>query len=256
MRSIPMSFEQVAKWAGVDPVITASARLCEKPRIVVSGRLASGKDTVAAEIMRILGFPDAVRVSIASPLRDEVNAVLDMVRDNEPLKAVARISDYGKLSADSATQVRFLADRALLEDPGVTSYTRTAAMRALLQHWGTDVRMAEDPLYWTRRAVLNVFSLMSADSAIFVTDARFVGDIDMMHAVGFCSIRLETSPAVRAERLFDRDGIHMDAESGDHNSETALDAYENFDLSADNSGSLSDTVSGLLWQMSQQPAFR
>jgi len=256
VRSIPMSFEQVAKWAGVDPVITASARLCEKPRIVVSGRLASGKDTVAAEIMRILGFPDAVRVSIASPLRDEVNAVLDMVRDNEPLKAVARISDYGKLSADSATQVRFLADRALLEDPGVTSYTRTAAMRALLQHWGTDVRMAEDPLYWTRRAVLNVFSLMSADSAIFVTDARFVGDIDMMHAVGFCSIRLETSPAVRAERLFDRDGIHMDAESGDHNSETALDAYENFDLSADNSGSLSDTVSGLLWQMSQQPAFR
>lgn len=256
MRSIPMSFEQVAKWAGVDPVITASARLCEKPRIVVSGRLASGKDTVAAEIMRILGFPDAVRVSIASPLRDEVNAVLGMVRDNEPLKAVARISDYGKLSADSAAQVRFLADRALLEDPGVTSYTRTVAMRALLQHWGTDVRMAGDPLYWTRRAVLNVFSLMSADSAIFVTDARFVGDIDMMHAVGFCSIRLETSPAVRANRLFDRDGIHMDAESGDHNSETALDAYENFDLSADNSGSLSDTVSGLLWRMSQQPAFR
>jgi len=256
VRSIPMSFEQVAEWAGVDPVTVASARLCEKPRIVVSGRLASGKDTVAAEIMRILGFPDAVRVSIASPLRDEVNVVLGMVRGSEPSKAVARIADYGKLSVDSATQVRFLADRALVEDPGVTSYARTVAMRALLQHWGTDVRIAGDPFYWTRRAVLNAFSLMALDSAIFVTDARFVGDIDMMHAAGFCSIRLETSFVVRAERLFDRDGIPMDAESDGHDSETALDAYDAFDLSADNSGSLSDTVSGLLWRMSQQPAFR
>lgn len=254
MTSTTMTFEQAAAWAGVDGATMELARACIKPRIVVSGKLASGKDTVAAETMRVLGFPDAVRVSVAEPLRKEVDSILALSKEPEVDEAIAGISIFGGISEDTAITVHAMACRALAADPGVTSYTRTADIRSLLQYWGTDVRIAQDALYWARKAVHSIFHVLAADNAVYITDARFVGDIDMARSICFYALRLEVAADVRESRLFARDGLMLDPATENHPSEQSLENYPNFDILVDNSGPLQQTIADIIWNLSRQPS--
>lgn len=254
MTTTTMTFEQVATWAGVAEPTMELARACTKPRIVVSGKLASGKDTVAMETMRILGFPDAVRVSVAEPLRKEVDAILELSKESETAKALVAIAVYGRISESTAITVHAMASRALAADPKVTSYTRTADIRSLLQYWGTDVRIAQDPLYWTRKAIYSIFRILAADKAVYITDARFVGDIDLARSICFYALRLEVSAIVREGRLFIRDGLMFDPATENHPSEQSLENYRNFDIVVDNSGPLQQTVADIVWKLSKQPS--
>ena len=256
MTATTMTFEQVAAWAGVDEPTMELARACTKPRIVVSGKLASGKDTVAVETMRILGFPDAVRVSVAEPLRKEVEAILDLSRKHETADAIAGISVYGRISESMAITVHAMATRALAVNPKVTSYMRTADMRSLLQYWGTDVRIAQDPSYWIRKAIYSIFHVLATDKAVYITDARFVGDIDLARSICFYALRLEVSAIVREGRLFVRDGLMLDPATENHPSEQSLENYRDFDIVVDNSGPLQQTVADIVWKLSSQPSLK
>ena len=249
-----MTYEQVAEWAGVDEDTMELTKLCAKPRMVVSGKLASGKDTVAAETMRILGFPHATRVSVAEPLRKEVDTILELSKETEVDEAIAGISIFGGVSEDMATAAYTRACRALAADHDATSYKRTADIRSLLQYWGTDVRIAQDPLYWTKKAAHSIFHALAADNAVYITDARFVGDIDMARNICFHAVRLEVAADVRESRLFARDGLTLDPATENHPSEQSLENYPNFDVVADNSGSLQQTIADIIWNLAKQPS--
>lgn len=248
-------YVSVGNWAGVTKDVRELAFLCKKPRIVVSGRLASGKDTVAELTMRTLGFPDAVGISYASPIREEVNYLLDVVRHETKTESVKIITRYGNIDTNLAQRIADLLYTATQENSGITSYTRTDEIRSTLQIWGTDVRRSQDYDYWAKKAIANVFEHMALDRAIYITDARFVNDIDAARKIGFYAVRLKVESAIRDQRLYARDGLHLNPGAENHPSELNLENYPDFDITVDNSGTLDETIGAVIWQMSYTPAF-
>ena len=204
-----------------------------------SGKLASGKDSVALGVVSALKLEPVVHMSFAQPLKEEVNQAISLVRDRSISEAreILCVKDSG-IFDNFVT----LLSLALQETPRATSMTRTAGMRRVLQFWGTEVRRAEKDDYWVSKAVVSALNYAANGKNLFYTDGRFPNEILGPQSVGFMVIRLEVSPEVQAERLASRDGLIPDPLSLVHSSETALDGYLGFDLVTDNEGKFEDTV--------------
>lgn len=235
-------FVTTARWAGADEATVDAALRCRQPRLVVSGRLASGKDTVAEAAMHAVGRPDAVRVSFATALRREVDELIDAVRASGPQDARAAVAHAGGVSAASAERTASLICAALAEDPTIHSRMRTREIRLTLQEWGTEVRRANDADYWVKRSMREVVELLAADTAVFVTDARFVNEVEPARRLGFLAVRLEVALSIRAARLKERDGLDIDPVAESHPSEMELETFRGFDLWVDNSGLLTEST--------------
>jgi dephospho-CoA kinase len=236
----PTAFEETARWAGIGEDLIAAARTTSAPRLVVSGRLASGKDTVAEAAMAALGRHDAVRVSFATALRAEVDELLDRARttDRTDLRA-AVVNEAGVARTD---EVIDLIETILRTDPNATSYQRTREIRLLLQVWGTDIRRAQDPAYWTKQGIRALLGHLATNRPVYVTDARFVDEVELTKSLGCVAVRLEVPSEVRAARLWARDGLQIDPVAENHPSERELEAYRGFDLWVDNSADLANAV--------------
>jgi energy-coupling factor transporter ATP-binding protein EcfA2 len=101
----------------------------------------------------------------------------------------------------------------------------------MLQQVGQALRVWE-PQIW----VDAFFAQLPTDAFVLVPDVRFPGEADPIRARGGLMLRLEGDP------LHQRgDGTRDD----NHPSETALDAYQHFDMVLHNTGSMAD----LKWQV-------
>ena len=204
-----------------------------------SGKLASGKDSVAQGVVSALKIEPVVHMSFAQPLKDEVDKAILLIRDKSVDQARKILSVNDSSVFDEFAN---LLSEALIETPEATSRTRTAGMRRVLQFWGTEVRRAEKDDYWVSKAIANALKFAADGKNLFYTDGRFPNEITGPQSVGFIVIRLEVSPEVQAERLASRDGLIPDPLTLSHPSETALEGYEGFDLVTDNEGKFEDTV--------------
>ncbi len=204
-----------------------------------SGKLASGKDSVAAGVVRRLRLDPVVHYSFAQPLKDEVDEVLALLRQG----SADRVSSALQVAPGSRLD-EFLdtARKALLDDPTCDARTRTPDMRRVLQLWGTEIRRAQDYDYWVKRATVAVMRHVAKGSHVFYTDGRFPNEITSSQQIGFVVFRLQVDPAVQAQRLSHRDGLELDPSVQVHPSETALDDFTGFDLLVDNNGPFEHTV--------------
>lgn len=250
----PEGFVETARWSGADETTIAAAAASREPRLVVSGRLASGKDTVAEAVMHELGMTDAVRVSFATPLRREVDELIDAIRIGGPETAAETVARIGGVPVEAGRATADLICSALAADPSVTSYVRTREIRLALQEWGTDVRRARDPEYWVKQAMRNVVELLAEQRPVYVTDARFPNEVAAARNLGFLAVRLEVELPVRAARLKARDGLDIDPAAENHPSEKELETYDGFDLWVDNSGALEQTVAEVIVALKAVPA--
>jgi hypothetical protein len=242
--------DNVAAWCGVDDVTQALASVSTAPRLVVSGRLSSGKDSVADAVMAELRQGGSTRLSFATALRDEVAELLAAISPCADLDtAVAAVANVSGLTADKVVNTTDLLWTALRLDPKVTPYTRTREMRLALQDWGTGVRRAEDPHYWVKRGARTAMEAMACGSPVHITDARFINEVQIARALGFFAVRLEVDLDIRAQRLWDRDGLTIDPASENHPSEVELETYPGFDLWVSNNGPLPDTVRNVIAAM-------
>jgi hypothetical protein len=233
----------VANWCGADAATTISAASAVAPRLVVSGRLSSGKDTVAAAVMATLGHTDSVQVSFATALRDEMAILLDAVRScNDVEDAVTAVATVGSVTTDTARNTATLLWQAVRQDPAITPWTRTREMRLALQDWGTDVRRAADPHHWVKLGARRVIEAIATGRSVHITDARFANEVQIARALGFHAVRLEVDLDIRAQRLWDRDGLVIDPASENHPSEAELETYQGFDQWVSNNGPLAETV--------------
>jgi dephospho-CoA kinase len=251
------AFAATARWAGASDEALAAAAACTHPRLLVSGRLASGKDTLARAAMDAIGYRDAVPVSFATAIRREVDEVLDLIRhldsvNRSPANAAEVVHQQAPMSRDLATSVATLALEALESDGSVHSRVRTPQVRRLLQLWGTDVRRAVDPDYWVKQTIRSTVEILATDRAVFITDARFVNEVEQARALGFCLVRVEVDPAVRSARLAARDGLDLDPAAERHPSELQLATYEHFDAWVDNSGALEVSVGHVVAHLAKQ----
>lgn len=197
--------------------------------LAVSGKFGSGKDTSAPKLMEELGAAVTQHEFFARPLKDEVQQVIDILAASETLQ-----EGVLKLSATMGAKVNLMDVVAGYLYAGVqageitSSYQRTPEVRSALQFWGTEVRRAQDEDYWVKRAMQSTLALLAAGVSVFVTDARFINEIEAILSVDGYAVRLDISREVQKERIKLRDGIIPTEEALNHKSETELDNFEHF----------------------------
>ena len=208
--------------------------------IAVSGKLASGKDTVAQRVMEELSAAPSDQLSWATPLKDELDSILDILSlSTEPGEAALSVCETGV----PLQHAQVLAERLFADAKnGARARGRTPQMRWALQYLGTDVRRSMDPEYWVSRAAALAVDNLNAGLSVFYTDCRFPNEVDAAQYVGLFTIRLNVSPEVQAARLESRDGLQVDASALTHPSEVALDDFDHFDLVVNNNGSIEKVV--------------
>ena len=209
----------------------------------ISGKLASGKDAVAAEVMRHLGAGDALHWSYARPMRAEVDQIIAVLADTHDHDAAARgIATEQGVELAHAEHVAAMLLPALEVSPELSSWHRTPVMRAVLQYWGTQVRRAQDDNYWVKRALGQVLPAIAEGRSVYFTDLRFPNEVEYPRRLGFLTVRITVTAEVQAQRLYARDGLAPNPETMNHQSETALDSYDGFDLVVSNDGPIEHAV--------------
>lgn len=186
--------------------------------ILITGRLGSGKDTVAAMI------PNVIRVSFAQPLKD----VAKLLRIND-IDSAERIMNQ-MFGRRKPIQMR-AALKAMSQIP-----KNDDKDRLLLQTLGTDWARAYDADIWAR----GLKDSLHPDQAYVITDCRFPNEFRLFN--DFIRIFVDTNKENRQTRIIARDGSWNEA-ADHHASEAYIDGFrDQCDYVLDNNGTLDDLV--------------
>ena len=210
------------------------------PLLAFSGHMGSGKDTVAKAVVDHSRAAWTHR-SFADPLRAEIGEVIAAIQRVDTREQARFAVAMEQLQGRDPTgkpqcALRSVVD-TLFDDVKAgrvhSASDRTDSMRHALQVWGTDVRRATDPNYWLQPMHDILMDDLSHSQAVYVTDARFPNELDLIDRLDGYTIRLNVSDETQAERLRGRDGIVVTDAMRRHPSETAADGYPDFDLVID-----------------------
>lgn len=196
--------------------------------IVFSGAMGAGKDTTGVEIVKELGYSESgYHEFYSKALRAELDLIISAIRDSSTrLEAIDKASAATKaLDGNTRIAVELLWNDVKSSNV-ISAYDRVQSVRNALQYWGTDFRRKEDCDYWVRKTAKNVISQLAAGRSVYVTDARYENEVDLIHRAGGVSVRLKVSREEQIERLINRDGKAPDLNALDHDSERSLDSYE------------------------------
>lgn len=206
-------------------------------RLAVSGKMASGKDTVAMRAIAQLGLP-AHRVNIADAIRARLQTVYDLGRA-DPEKIRQHLSDWSGLPEDDD----IIEQIVRVAHGGQDANSRTAGNRIALQQLALLGRRRQ-PGMW-REAHLAAVEASEKDGVVTVTtDVREPDEVRALKAAGFILVRLVVDETTQLRRLRQRDGLAPD-HSLHHPNETALDSVDDrtdreladmFDLIVTNDG--------------------
>lgn len=190
-----------------------------KTLIMLSGKLHSGKNTVARMLTEWLSGEEAlIAYTLKNNCRDDFKDLSAFMRSKYQLLRE-------KLGAEDLEHFRWMdvRDEHFFED-------KTDLTRILLQIYGLEIfRNRVDSDYWIKAFLKEAVS--SPSSTMFVTDLRFPGEI-------LCSHHFEGIDKVITVRV-DRPG-KVEEVGQSHFSEVALDDYRFFDYRVVNDGSLED----------------
>lgn len=140
--------------------------------IGIAGRIGAGKDVVASFLDEKHGF-QVLRFS--APLKEEVKDRL-----SRTVLAIAHLGGHYCLAKESVDE--FL-DRLL-------NVMKPKGVRELLQEYGTEVRRADDPDYWTK-AWMRAYDRLSPPRTVVVPDVRFPNEASTIRKLGGLVIRIE-----------------------------------------------------------------
>ena len=203
------------------------------PKIIsFSGGMAAGKDTFGKEYEKLCKENSfkVEHLSFAEPLKDELNSLIRSVRENN------NVRDIAKAFNTNCIDIMMLRAMILKEDylhPNFTSRDRTPNVRKMLQFWGTNVRRKQNDNYWVNIVKKQIEDNLKNNVYSFITDARFVNELEMLNKVGCKTILLKAPLELRLQRLYDRDKIYVSQESLNHPSETECFLYKNYSYEID-----------------------
>lgn len=202
-----------------------------------SGKMGSGKDTVAPIVSDAVTRHSAKHLFFSVHLKNEVNDIIRLIGAGANLTETAGIvaREMG-VSTDDADEVVGLLYDPVRKNPTLSAFDRTVVTRKVAQVWGTGVRRAQDENYWVDKAVVDIIRSIesypdkgslspSNPLVVYITDARFPNEIDALVEIGAYAARLNVSPEQQRRRILSRDGLEVSDEQLSHLSETALDNY-------------------------------
>lgn len=194
--------------------------------IGISGKICSGKDTVASEIASLVREKGkTVHVtSYAKLLKEEVNEIINYTKHlGDSRETTSKIlSFHFKVSLEEASKALELVIKASKVSSNLSAYERTEEIRQLMQFWGTEVRRKENPNYWVEKTISQNFH----EDFVIVTDCRYSNELEAVLEKDGYVLRLEVSPETQLKRIIERDGEkEIDLQRLQHTSEISLDDY-------------------------------
>lgn len=205
--------------------------------IGISGKMASGKDTLADLLEKEVN-KEISRISFGELIRLEINEVLKSLREKNLRE---------KFTDVNLEDVVNLAN--ILEDNDI--FDRSPESRRALQYWGTEVRRKQDGDYWIKRMKRFISDRIEEGYFVFLTDARFPVEVDLVKELDGLVLRLESDEEKRKDRVKLRDGIEVTEEALNHVSEKALDDYY-FENIITNNGSKEELLEKALEKIKQR----
>jgi hypothetical protein len=213
--------------------------------VVFSGKLASGKDSVAAEVSRTmeeLGYARAIVFSTSKPIRGELDQVIGLIGASDaPGEAIGALMGEMALSYEvSDHMVSVLFD--MTRDGCPKADDRTDLNRHLLQYLADVGRRLRDPDYWVKRSFPLMLEAAANGQSAFLSGGRYPNEIGPAENLGMLTARLVVSRKVQEDRLRARDGLAPDPELLDNPNECALDGYVGFNFVVGNDDEMTPTV--------------
>ena len=205
--------------------------------IGISGKMASGKDTLADLLEKEVN-KEISRISFGELIRIEINEVLESLREESVREKFAEVD---------LEDVVNLAD--ILGENDI--FNRSPESRKALQYWGTEVRRKQDGDYWIKRMKRFISEKIEEGCFVFLTDARFPVEVDLVKELDGLVLRLESDEEKRKDRVKLRDGIEVTEEALNHVSERALDNYY-FENIIENNGSKEELLKKALEKIRQR----
>ena len=215
--------------------------------LVMSGKMGSGKDTIAPLVLEALAVRDAEHLYYANALKDEADAMFAYIREGANAQ---EMGERFNLSPEHAELLYDAVAEDLRANPELHSRNRSGGIRSFLQVLGTDVRRAEQPDYWVNICMREAVEHLAEGSSIFLTDARYPNEIEKATDLGAFAVRLELTQVTQEARLMERDGVLPEEAALLHISENALNDFTGFSLILDNNGPPSVAVSEITNQLS------
>ena len=222
--------------------------------LALSGKLASGKDSLALGTMERLGVIEPIHVYFGDAIKNEINQTIALLNSlNRPsAEQFAKLIEIEQgVSSIHLAEIAELLIYDFEHNIKLDARDRTPNMRRVLQLWGTEVRRSQDPLYWVNKTLKKALTYALNGYSVYLTDARFPNEVAPSQEIGFVVGRIEITPEVQQERLFSRDSLAVDPSATSHSSETSLDGYTGFDLVVENNGLFSDSLDDLYAKVSQ-----
>jgi hypothetical protein len=188
--------------------------------LAFSGKIGAGKDSVAPKTFEALHQLEApVRTdAFGADLKSELNGLISVTASHGAAEPAAReIASSSGVTLGEARHTVELMLPEISEGTLTNAYDRTTGSRAALQYWATEVRRAQDPLYWVKPVIERTIAAAARGISTQITDVRFLTEAWGAIDSGGWTIRLDVSP-----------GIEISEAAKSHSSETELDSFQRF----------------------------
>ena len=194
------------------------------PAIVIAGKMGYGKDYVGNLIKD--NFSNVEKISFADALKEEVEYIINLIRNNSSLEHIAYEMNVSK----DEIKPLYIAMIAFKDINELTVKKKNSTIRFMLQYWGTDVRRKNNENYWVQKTVDKILEINKLGNVALITDGRFPNELKGVSELNGITIQLDISKEKQIEYLLNRDGILPNKEAFNHPSETSYLEYKDFDL--------------------------
>ena len=194
------------------------------PAIVIAGKMGYGKDYVGNLIKD--NFSNVEKISFADALKEEVEYIINLIRNNSSLEHIAYEMNVSK----DEIKPLYIAMIAFKDINELTVKKKNSTLRFMLQYWGTDVRRKNNENYWVQKTVDKILEINKLGNVALITDGRFPNELKGVSELNGITIQLDISREKQIENLLNRDGILPNKEAFNHPSETSYLEYKDFDL--------------------------
>lgn len=194
------------------------------PAIVIAGKMGYGKDYVGNLIKD--NFSNVEKISFADALKEEVEYIINLIRNNSSLEHIAYEMNVSK----DEIKPLYIAMIAFKDINELTVKKKNSTIRFMLQYWGTDVRRKNNENYWVQKTVDKILEINKLGNVALITDGRFPNELKGVSELNGITIQLDISKEKQIENLLNRDGILPNKEAFNHPSETSYLEYKDFNL--------------------------
>ena len=194
------------------------------PAITIAGKMGYGKDYVGNLIKD--NFSNVEKISFADALKEEVEYIINLIRNNSSLEHIAYEMNVSK----DEIKPLYIAMIAFKDINELTVKKKNSTIRFMLQYWGTDVRRKNNENYWVQKTVDKILEINKLGNVALITDGRFPNELKGVSELNGITIQLDISREKQIENLLNRDGILPNKEAFNHPSETSYLEYKDFDL--------------------------